>query len=265
MPSPFPGMDPYLEDTVIWPDVHHGIISAIQESLNKQLRPNYYASVEERVYISDEDDPGREIFRVPDVRLIARQRVGKRGKNKSTVATLEITRPIEIVLADDEIREPYLEVVDAKNREVVTVIEVMSPSNKIAGSRGRDSYEKKRTEVKGSLSHWVEIDLLRVGVAFYSRKSLPPHDYLIHVSRAEAPRRRTQLWPVLLRERLPIMAIPLRAPDPDANLDLQHLLETAYDRASFDLRIDYRTDPVPPLTGENADWASQWLQSKGLR
>ena len=65
MPSPFPGMDPYLEEPGLWPDVHHNLITFAARFLTQQLRPKYYARVEERVYISDENDPGRRVI-VPD-------------------------------------------------------------------------------------------------------------------------------------------------------------------------------------------------------
>ena len=69
MPSPFPGMDPYLESPVLWPDVHHGLISEIQSLLNQSLRPRYHVRVVERVYVSDENDPGRKVI-IPDVNII---------------------------------------------------------------------------------------------------------------------------------------------------------------------------------------------------
>src|SRR5687768_5063842 len=99
MPSPFPGMDPCLEDPGLWRDVHHGLISEIQADLNRQLRPKYHVRVEDRVYVSDEDD---------------------------------------------EVHEPRLEVIDRHERRVVTVIEILSPANKVPGSRGRESYQQKR-------------------------------------------------------------------------------------------------------------------------
>lgn len=69
MPSPFPGMDPNLEAPELFPDLHHGLISEIQAALNGRLRPAYHSMVEERVYISDENDPGREAI-IPDVAVI---------------------------------------------------------------------------------------------------------------------------------------------------------------------------------------------------
>src|SRR5438270_523545 len=113
MPSPFPGMDPYLEAPWIWPDVHHGFISGIRAALNPRLRPGYVARVELRVYISDDDDPGREAL-VPDLHIVT-------------------------TLMDEEIEEAFLKVIHVETESLVTLIEVLSPTNKIRGSRGRKS------------------------------------------------------------------------------------------------------------------------------
>src|SRR5207248_3904973 len=116
MPSPFPGMDPYLEDPGLWPDVHHGLISQMQAVLNAQLRPKYVVRVEERVYVSDEDDPGREGI-IPDLRLAAREGSGDGGLHEASSAA--ITEPTEAVtVLEDEIQEARLEVVDRPSREV---------------------------------------------------------------------------------------------------------------------------------------------------
>ena len=93
---------------------------------------------------------------------------------------------------------------------------------------------------------------------------LPPYEYLVHVSRVEQ-RPKGLLWPIRLSQRLPVIPIPLRPEDPDASLDLQAVITTAYDRAGYDLSVDYTRDPVPPLTGEWAAWADGLLKAKGLR
>ena len=238
MHSPFPGMDPYLEDPGLWPDVHHQLISEIQAILTGQLRPKYCVRIEERVYVSDENDPGRQVI-IPDVR--------------------EVTS-----LIDDEIHEAYLNVIDREQRQVVTVIEVLNPANKVAGARGRDSYYQKRQEVMNSPTHLVEIDLLRAGDPVNFRELLPPHDYLVHVSIRQG-RPRARAWPILLRQRLPIVEVPLKPEDPPAPLDLQQVITTAYERAGYDLTINYGREPNPPLRGDKAEWAAHLLQTKGMR
>lgn len=263
MPSPFPGMDPYLEEPGLWPDVHHGLISQIQAVLNAQLRPKYHVRVEERVYVSDEDDPGREVI-IPDLRVARRFGQGQAPAEPAPWSAASIVEPIEATtLIEDEIHEARLEVIDRSSRAVVTVIEVLSPTNKVRGSRGQASYRQKRQEIMSSPSHLVEIDLLRSGTAPIAPRLLPPStDYAIHVSRADR-RPKGWLWPIRLQQRLPGIFIPLRDPDPDAKLDLQEVLNAAYERGGYDLEVDYKAEPVAPLIGPAAVWAKQLLQEKG--
>jgi Protein of unknown function (DUF4058) len=271
MPSPFPGMDPYLEEPRLWPDVHHELISDARAILNKRLRPRYFVRIEERVYVSDEFDPGRE-FIIPDLRIAGPKRgrpmagiVGRR--NGKSTAGAAVADPIEITsLLDDEIHEARLEVVDAADKHIVTVIEFVSPTNKAAGSRGRESYVDKRREVMSSPSHFVEIDLLRGGTPIYPRSIVPAHEYLVHVSRRVDPlRRRGFVWPIRLDQRLPEILIPLRGNDSDAKLDLQAVLSKSYERGAYDLAVDYGRPAVPPLKGEWAKWARRILTARRKR
>jgi hypothetical protein len=265
MPSPFPGMDPYLENPGLWPDVHHEVISVARQFLAEQLRPKYLVRVEQRVYVSDEDDPGRRVI-APDLRVAERPGWESHPLTPSQggTATVEVAEPITITLIEDEIHEPRLEVIDRERREVVTVIEVVSPTNKVGGSRGRGSYLKKRAEVFDSPSHWVEIDLLRGGEPLLPVSQFRPCEYRVCLSRANK-RPDATVWPIRLTQRLPVIAIPLRGDDPDARLDLQAVLSTVYDRAAYDLELDYRAEPVPPLPPELGAWANEWLKVKGVR
>jgi hypothetical protein len=141
-------MDPYLEDPGLWPDVHHGLLSEMQAVLNAQLRPKYHVRLEDRVYVSDENDPGRKAI-IPDLRIAA----GPAGHNLPSRevpagAGVDVAEPVIVTtLIEDDIHEPRLQVIDRAERLVVAVIEVLSPTNKIAGSRGRQSYQQKRQEV----------------------------------------------------------------------------------------------------------------------
>lgn len=263
MPSPFPGMDPCLEEPGLWPDVHHGIISEMQAQLNRSLRPRYHVRIEERVYISDESDPGRRVI-VPDLRI-----AGTPSNYDLPVPpvseTVAIAEPLLMTtMFEEEIHEARLEIIDRQQQLVVTVIEILSPTNKVMRSRGMDSYEAKRQEVLTSPSHLVEIDLLRAGERIYVKETLPPTDYLIHVSRREQ-RPQGLVWPLQMTQPLPRIRIPLKAEDPDVELDLQQVLNTAYDRAAYDLDVDYRAAPKIPLSDKMARWADELLRAKGLR
>jgi hypothetical protein len=263
MPSPFPGMDPFLEDPELWPDVHHGLISELQAQINRQLRPRYVARVELRVYLAPEEDPARTLIRVPDVKIESGPESSRRLPTKA--AALTVSEPLEMttMLVEDETEEAFLKVIQTETSDVVTVIEVVSPTNKVAGSEGRASYLKKRDEVQRSPAHWVEIDLLRTGKPTFDRGRLVC-DYLAHVSRVER-RPKGRVWPIFLRQRLPVISIPLRGDDPDAAIDLQEVLANVYERAAYDVSLDYQRDPIPPLGTEDAAWAAELLRGAGLR
>ncbi|MDB5332530.1 MAG: hypothetical protein JWP03_3681 [Phycisphaerales bacterium] len=263
MPSPFPGMDPYLEEPGLWPDVHHELISSARHILTEQLRPRYSVRIEDRVYISDERDPGRRVI-IPDLRIV--QRPGpRRPPEPASPRATAVAEPLQATtLIQDEIRESRVEIIDRSQRVVVTVIEILSPANKIMGSRGRDSYEQKRNEVMYSPSHFVEIDLLRSGEGFPPQEALPAHDYTVHVSRVQH-RPHGTVWPIRLEEHLPTIKIPLRGDDPETELDLQAVLDAAYDGAAYDLEIDYRAQPVPTLSEGQAQWADALLREKRQR
>ncbi|MGC8640091.1 MAG: DUF4058 family protein [Isosphaeraceae bacterium] len=267
MPSPFPGMDPYLEKPGLWRDVHLNLIASTQGFLNGELRPKYLVRVEERTYVADESEAALALqARYPDVEVLGRPGWEKsRFSPRGETAQLEVAEPvIATTWFEEEVHEAFLKIIDRESRDVVTVIEILSPTNKIPGSAGRRSFEDKRREVMYSPCHWVEIDLLRGSRLAPVPRKLGPHEYLVHVSTTNL-RPRGKLFPIRLAQRLPIIPIPLKPEDPDARLDLQAVLDSAYDRAGYDLEIDYRTEPQPPLEGPLAEWADELLRTKGLR
>jgi hypothetical protein len=255
-------MDPYLESPAICPDVHHGLISEIQAALNPRLRPHYVARVELRVYISDDDDPGRGA-RVPDVRVERAPRRKGAGQPKAAAAPA-VSEPLLVpTLMDEEIEEAFLKIIHVESEALVAVIEVLSPTNKIRGSRGRASFMAKRQEILNTDVHWVELDLLRTGVPSVTNPPLRPgSDYRILVSRADQ-RTRTRYWPVGVRQVLPVISISLRGKEPEVSLDLGAVFRTVYDRAAYDATVDYRKPPQPPLEGDDAKWARELLRGGG--
>ncbi len=249
-------MDPYLEDPAHWPDVHTRLISGIGDYLGPLIRPKYVARLEERTYFPDPDDPALTLF-IPDVRL---EHTGRRASKPAGWAAT-IAAPIETVtMLDSEFREGRVEIVEVASRQVVTVVEVISPGNKVIGSAGRRSFVAKRLEILNSPVHWVEIDLLRGNTSLdpLVLNRLRPHEYYVHAPKAKE-RPRGSVWLIDLEESLPTVGIPLRSPDADAPLDLQTVLATAYERAGYDLTIDYRRPAIPPLSRAQAKWARTLL------
>ena len=255
MPSPFPGMDPWLEHPHHWPGVHARLIAVIGDALDACLPKKYYADIEERLYVCQPDDPVTRMI-VPDVIIREHQKILENSARaaearQGSTATLQapIIEPLEI-----RERRVVIRTVD-KNR-VVTVIELLSPANKTRGSKGRRHYIRKRNNVLDSSAHFVEIDLLRGGDRFEGYTKLPPSDYLIAVSR-EPIRPTADWWLVKLEDRLPEIPIPLRKGDADVMLDLQAVLNTFFDRSDYGRRLRYDQPPEPPLTPAQTAWASE--------
>lgn len=246
MPSPFPGMDPWLEEPDRWPAVHTRLITTLGDTLVAALKPRYVVVIEERVYI-DHDPP--EVMRA-DVALTEGSRAPRHSPSKGTSAVVPVLVPT--VMAE-RVHEPLL-TIRSRDEEVVTVIEVLSPTNKRSReSEGRQEYLAKRERVLRSTAHLVEIDLLRGGERVPMRRPLPPASYYVIVSRAER-RPQCEVYPIQLRDRLPAVTLPLLG-DETVRVDLQPILDTLYDRAGYDASLDHDRPPVPPLDPEELAWA----------
>jgi len=264
MPSPFPGMDPYLEQ--FWGDVHHRLITYTCDALQRHLPGDLLARMDERVFVEPSEGQGRNI--VPDVRVVDRGRPQERGAG--TGNGIAVAKPLVDQLDQSEpLRQGFIEIIDIKSgRRVVTVIEVLSPSNKISGP-GRDLYVKKQEELRAGGVSLVEIDLLRAGTRVLS----VPFDRIPegHRSPYAACARRgwkpfeIEYYRILLNERLPAIRIPLRPDDRDVALDLQALIDQCYESGRYGDDIDYREEPDPPLGGDDARWAKALLQEQSLR
>ncbi|MCF2148659.1 DUF4058 family protein [Desmonostoc muscorum LEGE 12446] len=261
MPSPFPGMNPYLEDPALWPGVHGRLIVAIADSLSPQLRPKYFVAIEERIYQTISDD--RLLVGIPDV-IIKNSQTVINPKIPNIAVAAPVVQPKTVTVPIPEtVKERYLEVRKVGTKEVVTAIELLSPKNKRPGE-GRDAYETKRKRVLGSLTNLVEIDLLRAGEPMLVFGDGTQNDYRILVSRAEN-RPQSDLYAFNLPDVIPSFPLPLRTGDTEPLVDLQSLLAGIYDRASYDLVIDYSQQPVPALSETDAAWADALLQEKGVR
>jgi hypothetical protein len=177
-----------------------------------------------------------------------------------------VAEPVVVTTClEEEQHEHFLVVTERETLEAVTIIEILSPTNKLANSPGLESFTRKRAEVMKSPVHWVEIDLLREGVSLSARHLIrKPFEYLVRVSPAHM-RPEGKLWPIRLNEPLPVIAIPLKPDDPDAPLDLQAVLTAAYERARYEYAINYEREPEPPLPPEWAAWADRLLRQAGLR
>jgi len=257
-------MDPYLEHPELWPGVHHRLIVAIADLLSPQVRPKYSVSVEVRMYETTTFQS--LLVGIPDVSVISKARqTSTPSATKSQVAIApSTTEPIAVTLpVPITVRQGYLEIKEVATKEVVASIEVLSPVNKRSG-KGREIYLKKRDRILGSLTNFVEIDLLRSGSTMPILDCDIESDYRILVSRGNL-RPKADLYAFNLANQIPSFPLPLRDEDPEPIIDLQSLLTGIYDIGGYDLKIDYRQDPVPPLSENDVSWANALLQHQGLR
>ena len=251
MPSPFPGMNPYFEQTDHWLDFHTEFLSAFRRLLAPQVGPQYIVQLEEHIYIHDLPAAPRQRLGTADLSLVERD-----GGQLSQSALRILEAPAEVWLPEQDVEKvPFLEVRDRQGRELVTVIELLSPSNKRAGD-DREQYLAKRRELVRSPAHLVEIDLLR-GWTPMPQEGRPECDYSVMVSRAEK-RRAADFWPIHLRDRLPVIPIPLRSSESAACVDLQEALHRAYEGPGYEHFI-YTGKPEPSLAPKDAAWAQQFV------
>jgi hypothetical protein len=244
-------MNPYLEQEDAWHDFHESFMPLAREILSAQVLPRYFVKIDEHLFIHEPEEESRRFLGRGDVTVAPASTAG--GPSSAT-GVLEA--PVHVWLpAPDVERLSYLEIRDRHNRQLITVLELLSPSNKRPG-RDRDQYIDKRDQLLVGSANLVEIDLLRGGPRM-PMNDLPECDYYALVSRAEE-RPRAGIWPLRLRDRLPTIPVPLRQGEPDARLDLQAVLHRIYDAAGYAVYI-YAGEPEPPLTPEDAAWAQQFL------
>jgi Protein of unknown function (DUF4058) len=254
MKSPFPGMDPYLQQH--WRDVHTRLTIYACDQMQAGLPSGLVARVEERVYLEKEG-----VF------------VVERRKRRGTAAAanrggVALAEPVIVKFRNEPISETFIQILDARSgKQVVTVVEFISPTNKIPGD-GYDLYRQKQMEAEQAGVSLVEIDLVLGGKRVLS---VPLSRIKFRYrTRYQAIVRRGWNWqeaavyPLPLQGRLPVIPIPLRQADREARLDLQALIEKCYQNGCYD-DIDYQADADPPLEGHDAEWADALLREAGKR
>ena len=127
MPSPFPGMNPYIEQDAFWQDFHLEFLPAIRERLVAQVRPKYIVLLDEHIYVQELPREPRRLVGRADVSLAAPPR--PRAEETAGVGILEAPAQVQIPVQDVR-RVPFLEIRDRLGRELITVLEMLSPANK---------------------------------------------------------------------------------------------------------------------------------------
>jgi hypothetical protein len=225
MPSPFPGMDPYLEDEGLWPAFHHHLVMCLYQILLPGLVDRYRARVCQRHYVTEQ--------------------------------------ALFTSVVREEHHEDYVEIRQRNDGRLVTLLDVVSPANKTTRA-GRTAYLDKRREAAGASLVEVDLVLQGQPTLEYSRDGLPDWDYAVTVTRSTQPER-YEIYTATLQKRLPRFRLPLAPDDRDTVLDLHTAFTRCYDQAGFASRIDYKRDPATPLNDEDRRWLHDLLRQQKLR
>jgi len=261
-------MDPFLEHPALWPGLHTRLPVVTVEVLQPQLRERgYYADANERVWLTE---PGRAVY--PDSAIYRRsdkRDIGpsQRQTGSGQAGGLVADEPVMVSRVEVEVRQSFVEIFDVTGNRLITGIGFVSPTNK-SDTKGRELYERKRRETAEAGVNLVEVDLLRSGrhlldVPLSVVEGLKPWDYLVNILRPN--QEEYEFYPIPLRDRLPCIRIPLKPGESDAVLDLQAVLDRAYDLGPYPDRIDYTAEATPPLARNDAEWSDRILKECGLR
>lgn len=259
--DPFPGMDPYLEQSGIWNQIHTNLIVETQHFLARLLRPLYVVAIEQRTFA----ETGEQMLSIGKPDVLAVQPSSQApvappiagppvAEAAPVLAEAQESYRVRLPMPENVIQR-YLEVRDQVSGEAITVIEILSPSNKRSHRR---EYLEKRLEILGSDTNLVEIDLLRAGSPMPMTGKTPTTHYRILVSRAwERPYAQALLFNI--QQPIPDIPIPLRQEESEVNLPLNQLLHEIYDAGGYDLMLNYSRPPETPLDDGTAEWAAPLL------
>lgn len=242
MKSPFPGMDPFIEDRQIWSDFHNGLADELRADLNRKIRPNYFAALTPYITYEVVEISTSKVHGIrPDVGVL---QTDKGILSVSATATMDPPKAESSTALELPLEILSVEVRQVNTDRLVTAIEILSPVNKQRNHEARIDYLRKRRNLLRSQSHFIEIDLLRGGERTPLDPPVESASYYIALSRVE-DRPRLPIWPIQLDERLPRIPVPLADGDPDVVVDLNEIVAAVYERGGYDARIDY-AQPVPP-------------------
>jgi hypothetical protein len=255
MRSPFPGMDPYLE--AHWPGLHTQLVALATTELNRVLPDDLVARPEERLAIESVDEVTRSV--VADVV------VAQPGSSEFDEGGVAISAPYKLTVRVEPLTERFVRILRAHDGKLIAVIEFVSPANKTGV--GLEHYLEKREELLRGGIHVVEIDLVRRGNwrALLRPHLCPPEAVTPYRAAIRVGQRPTAyLYPISLRDSLPSISIPLRPGDQERKLNLQTLLDQAYENGRYGRTLDYRQPPDPPLDSDDAAWVEALIeQSRG--
>ena len=254
MKCPFPGMDPYLEGD-LWTTFHIQLAVEIARQLTPLLLPRYLAFANQRQLTDTPEEVAIEATDVyPDVGVVE-----TKPSPLPAVGAALAEAPVKLTtVMPSLVPHSWVEIRDRAGRALVTLIEILSPTNKRGD--GRQEYLRKRNKVLLSSAHLMEIDLLRKGKRLPMTRPLPTGDYFVFLTRANK-RPETDVWPIAISDPLPTVRVPLREPDADVPLDLQRAFSTIYEASPYAVAVDYSQPPDVPFSKAAAAWAAERVKA----
>jgi hypothetical protein len=257
MPSKFPGMDPYLEGPM-WPDFHSSFIPLLRGAIVRQLPERYAAIVGQHVWLEEPHDD-LTLLGSPDVSVS--ERFPHAGTNGPATALLEAPTVARLQPVSARPGSRFIRITDRDTRRVVTVIELLSPSNKKPG-KDRNAYLQKRYEYEEARVNLLELDFLRDGPRMPLGEPAPAlTDYVILLLRGDRYPE-VGLWPFSVRDPFPHLVVPLARGDSDLCIDLAGVFRDCYEMAGYRRTINYAKPAEPPLRPADADWAAALLPAQ---
>lgn len=270
MPSPFPGMDPFIEINPRWEGFHAWFVRKLAEqAMPAAQAAGCWIDVERTIYHRDPDGEviliGKPDHTVaPDASLPGWKESHEENGGIAVAAPSAVHEKVLDPEDPEAEWQDYLVVRELEQlQRVLAVVELLSPSNKSGDYAAK--YREKRRRFLLSNAHFMEIDFLRGG-ANPSRDlfpELPRTPYFIFVARKTLAGRNDEGYPLQLQDPLPVVALPLGAPRPDLPLDLPAAFRAAYDLAirRGSIRYQQETPPPPPLSEADAAWVKQIVQT----
>jgi hypothetical protein len=257
MPSRFPGVDPYIEGSGLWPDFHHEFITSWRGALRRSLPKHYEARINEEIHLVDLSlGTMRKIL--PDV-AVERREAYRAPVEQAAWQSSPVAVTLPLPLDEEEVRENWIEIYHRPDRSLVAVLELLSPTNKRGETRSK--YLSKRKTVLRQGVHLVELDLLFEGGRIAPPFEYPAADFTALVARGERPGIcEVRSWN--LRDRLPLLEIPLKSPDADVVVDLQEVFDYSFDQGGYAETVDYEQPPSVLLPEADLKWAAERARSR---
>ena len=257
MPSPFPGMDPFFEGSRRWSDFHAAFINGICDELLRRLSLAYDARMNQQVQLVERaaDEPHAM---AGGVTVVASPVQNLAAPEAATGVGSAVMEPVTLPLSQmsQERRHLWIEIVTPEDERVVTVVEVLSPSNKRGDGLRQLAAKRRAAVLRGT--NCVEIDLLLRGRRIGFAVPRPRSDYRAVVVRAERPTE-ADLYGWAIQSPLPTIPVPLLPDDRNATLDLKAAFDQTYDQKHYRRRLPYEREPAAAADPATLAWARRVL------